>query len=177
MYLGFFLWYSILVPLQLYASTRQSHPVTRLFTASLLLEFFAFCFILIHVLKFALDGVGLSSLAVVGDILDILSRVNILFLAINIYFLNQRGEIKNFPCFSDHIHAPSFITCQRMGCHKIRINLEAISFFNLVHLWCSTHITICVEYGKWIKIEIFTISSSLSLNVKIFFFLFGGVSD
>lgn len=77
MYLAFFLWYTVLVPVQVYASTRQSHPVTRLFTASLLLEFLAFCFILIHVLKFALDGVGLSKLAVAGDILDILSRVSL----------------------------------------------------------------------------------------------------
>lgn len=76
MYLVFFLWYLVLVPVQVYAATRQSHPVTRLFTASLLLEFLAFCFILVHVMKFALDGVGLSRLAVAGDILDILSRVS-----------------------------------------------------------------------------------------------------
>lgn len=75
MYLVFFLWYLVLVPLQLYAATRQSHPVTRLFTASLLLEFLAFCFILVHIMKFAFDGVGLSKVAVAGDILDILSRV------------------------------------------------------------------------------------------------------
>ncbi|KAK6631883.1 hypothetical protein RUM44_006913 [Polyplax serrata] len=80
MYLAFFLWYTVLVPVQVYASTRQSHPVTRLFTASLLLEFLAFCFILIHVLKFALDGVGLSKLAVAGDILDILSRTTFMLL-------------------------------------------------------------------------------------------------
>nr|CAD7572255.1 unnamed protein product [Timema californicum] len=76
LYLVFFLCYIVLVPLQLYAATRQKHPVTRLFTASLLLEFLALCFILIHVLKFAFDGVGVGGMAVAGDILDILSRTS-----------------------------------------------------------------------------------------------------
>lgn len=75
LYLLFFLCYIILVPLQLYAVRLQKHPVTRLFTASLLLEFVAICLILIHVLKFALDGVGYEQLEVAGDIFDILSRV------------------------------------------------------------------------------------------------------
>ena len=69
--------YIILVPLQLYAAKLQKHPVTRLFTASLLLEFMALCLILIHVLKFALDGVGYEHLEVAGDILDIMSRVSL----------------------------------------------------------------------------------------------------
>ena len=77
LYLLFFVCYLILVPLQLYAVRMQKHPVTRLFTASLLLEFMALCLILIHVLKFALDGVGYEQLEVAGDILDILSRVRI----------------------------------------------------------------------------------------------------
>lgn len=80
LYLLFFLCYIILVPLQLYAVRLQKHPVTRLFTASLLLEFVAICLILIHVLKFALDGVGYEQLEVAGDIFDILSRVRKLFI-------------------------------------------------------------------------------------------------
>lgn len=75
LYLLFFMCYIILVPLQLYAVRLQKHPVTRLFTASLLLEFMAICLILIHVLKFALDGVGYEQLEIAGDIVDILSRV------------------------------------------------------------------------------------------------------
>lgn len=75
LYLLFFVCYIILVPLQLYAARLQKHPVTRLFTASLLLEFVAVCLILIHVLKFSLDGVGYEQLEVAGDIFDILSRV------------------------------------------------------------------------------------------------------
>jgi hypothetical protein len=83
-YLLFFVCYIILVPLQLYAVRLQRHPVTRLFTASLLLEFMAVCLILIHVLKFALDGIGYEQLEVAGDILDILSRVTILIQLLNI---------------------------------------------------------------------------------------------
>lgn len=75
LYLLFWLCYMILVPLQCYAVRIQKHPVTRLFTASLLLDFVAICFILIHTLKFALDGIGFPKLSMAGDILDILSRV------------------------------------------------------------------------------------------------------
>ncbi|KAJ8679143.1 hypothetical protein QAD02_014930 [Eretmocerus hayati] len=80
LYLLFFLCYLILVPLQLYAVRLQKHPVTRLFTASLLLEFIALGLILVHVLKFALDGVGFEQLEVAGDILDILSRTSFMLL-------------------------------------------------------------------------------------------------
>ncbi|XP_033211659.1 transmembrane protein 145 [Belonocnema kinseyi] len=80
LYLLFFLCYLILVPLQLYAVRLQRHPVTRLFTASLLLEFIALCLILIHILKFAFDGVGYEQLEVAGDIFDILSRTSFMLL-------------------------------------------------------------------------------------------------
>ncbi|XP_066992401.2 integral membrane protein GPR180 [Anabrus simplex] len=80
LYVVFFLVYLVLVPLQLNAAMRQHHPVTRLFTASLLLEFLALSLILIHVLKFSLDGEGIQQLAVAGDILDILSRASFMLL-------------------------------------------------------------------------------------------------
>ena len=76
LYLVFLLCYLILVPLQLYAVSRQHHPVTRLFTASLLLEFVGLMFNVIDVIKYSMDGVGVPDLAVAGDILDILSRVS-----------------------------------------------------------------------------------------------------
>ncbi|GLH09158.1 Integral membrane protein GPR180 [Gryllus bimaculatus] len=80
LYVVFFLVYMVLVPLQVYAAMRQHHPVTRLFTASLILEFLALSLILIHVLKFSLDGEGVQQLAVAGDILDILSRASFMLL-------------------------------------------------------------------------------------------------
>ncbi|KRT82656.1 hypothetical protein AMK59_3107, partial [Oryctes borbonicus] len=80
MYLLFWLCYMILVPLQLHAVRIQKHPVTRLFTASLLLDFIALFFILIHTLKFSLDGIGYPNLAMAGDIFDILSRTSFMLL-------------------------------------------------------------------------------------------------
>lgn len=76
LYLVFFLCYVVLVPLQLYAALQQRHPVTRLFTVSLLMEFIGLVFNLFHVLKFAIDGEGLEQVAVAGDVFDILSRVS-----------------------------------------------------------------------------------------------------
>lgn len=62
----------------------QKHPVTKLFTFSLVLEFIALCFNVLHTVKFAVDGVGFSGLAAAGDIFDIMSRVimSCLFLAL-----------------------------------------------------------------------------------------------
>lgn len=75
LYLLFWLCYMVLVPLQCHAVKTQKHPVTKLFTASLLLDFVALCLILIHNLKYALDGRGYPKIALTGDIFDILSRV------------------------------------------------------------------------------------------------------
>lgn len=74
-YLLFFIIYALLVPVQVYAASHQKHPVTRLFTSSLFLEFFGVLLNLLNSLKFAVDGEGLPYLAVIGDVLDILSRV------------------------------------------------------------------------------------------------------
>lgn len=80
LYLLFWLCYMILVPLQCHAVKAQKHPVTKLFTASLLLDFFALCLIVIHMLKFSLDGEGYPQLSMAGDILDILSRTSFMLL-------------------------------------------------------------------------------------------------
>ncbi|XP_048480522.1 transmembrane protein 145 [Plutella xylostella] len=79
-YLVFWQCYIILLPLQIYAARTQQHPVTRLFTSSLVLEFLALCFNVIHTIKFAIDGVGFEGLAVAGDILDIMSRTLFMLL-------------------------------------------------------------------------------------------------
>jgi Rhodopsin-like GPCR transmembrane domain len=80
MYLILFVAYLILVPMQIYAVRIQKHPVTRLFTASLLLEFISQCLILFHLSKFAMNGVGNVSLAVAGDIFDIFSRTSFMLI-------------------------------------------------------------------------------------------------
>lgn len=75
LYLLFFVIYALLVPVQIYAVTHQRHPVTKLFTSSLLLEFLGVSLNLLSSLKFAVDGEGYPRLTVLGDVLDILSRV------------------------------------------------------------------------------------------------------
>ncbi|KAF7272852.1 transmembrane protein 145 [Rhynchophorus ferrugineus] len=80
LYIVFWLCYMVLVPLQCHAVRIQRHPVTRLFTASLLLDFLALCFNLIHTMKFALDGEGYPKIQMTGDILDILSRTSFMLL-------------------------------------------------------------------------------------------------
>lgn len=102
----------------MYAVTHQNHPVTKLFTGSLFLEFFGVSFNLFSSFKFALDGQGFPRIAIIGDVLDILSRVNfcsfylqrnitilIHFVYINMYF---------FP-FVDNIHVTLIIISKRMG--------------------------------------------------------------
>ncbi|XP_046399873.1 transmembrane protein 145-like isoform X1 [Ischnura elegans] len=78
--LVFLVVYLGLAPLQFFASLRQQHPVTRLFAVSLALELSSLLLSTIHLTKFAFDGVGLSSLALAGDILDILSRTLFMLL-------------------------------------------------------------------------------------------------
>lgn len=77
MYLIFFAIYLVLVPLQIAAARLQKHPVTRLFTISLTLEFISLCFMLGHWIRYAFDGVGNENLSITGSIFDIFSRVNI----------------------------------------------------------------------------------------------------
>lgn len=76
MYLIFFAIYLVLVPLQIAAARLQKHPVTRLFTISLTLEFVSLCFMLGHWIRFAFDGVGNENLSITGSIFDIFSRVS-----------------------------------------------------------------------------------------------------
>lgn len=80
MNLIFFFVYLILVPMQIYAVRIQKHPVTKLFTLSLILEFVSLVFILSYYIRYAASGVGNEAIKTTGDILDILSRVNHLHL-------------------------------------------------------------------------------------------------
>ena len=69
-YLAFFLFYAFLVPIQLYALSRQKHPLPLILTSCICLEFVGLVFNLIHVLKFAFDGLGFELLKVVGNFVD-----------------------------------------------------------------------------------------------------------
>lgn len=67
--------YLILVPIQIYAVRIQKHPVTKLFTLSLILEFVSLVFMLSYYVRYTVSGVGNDTVKTSGDILDILSRV------------------------------------------------------------------------------------------------------
>ncbi|XP_013101477.1 integral membrane protein GPR180 [Stomoxys calcitrans] len=80
MYLIFLLVYIILLPMQIYAVRLQKHPVTKLFTLSLLSEFVSLVLITIHLIKFASNGKGQPNLQTSGDILDIFSRTTFMLI-------------------------------------------------------------------------------------------------
>ncbi|KAH8283456.1 hypothetical protein KR018_002990 [Drosophila ironensis] len=80
MYLVFLLVYVVLLPMQIYAVRRQKHPVTRLFTLSLLSEFVSLALITGHLIRFAANGVGEPRLQAAGDVLDILSRTSFMLI-------------------------------------------------------------------------------------------------
>ncbi|XP_037813876.1 integral membrane protein GPR180 [Lucilia sericata] len=80
MYLIFFLVYMILLPMQIYAVRLQKHPVTKLFTLSLLSEFVSLALISAHLIKFAMNGKGLPNVQTSGDILDIFSRTTFMLI-------------------------------------------------------------------------------------------------
>lgn len=76
----FFAIYIFLVPIQIIASKKQTHPVTKLFTLSLIMEFISICLILFHLISFASDGKGNEGLKVAGDVFDILSRTSFMLI-------------------------------------------------------------------------------------------------
>lgn len=82
MYLIFFFIYIILVSLQTYAVKIQKHPVAKLFTTSLTLEFISLCFSLAHLIKFALNGIGYPKIEITGSIFHIFSRVSLVEMLI-----------------------------------------------------------------------------------------------
>lgn len=67
--------YLVLVPIQIYAVGIQKHPVTKLFTLSLILEFVSLVFMLTYYIQYTVGGTGNENIKTTGDILDILSRV------------------------------------------------------------------------------------------------------
>lgn len=66
--------------MQFYAVRLQQHPVTKLFTASLCIEFISLWLILIHMIRYASNGVGNESIKIMGDIFDIFSRVSFMLI-------------------------------------------------------------------------------------------------
>lgn len=122
----------------------QKHPITRLFTCSLLLEFIGLCLIVVHVVKFAFDGVGFVNLQIAGDILDILSRVSVCRFCFLVFFF-----VRFLKCFVflDCFHVAASIACEGVGRYTYWADLEARRVRNMVVLWSDTHFALHLEYG------------------------------
>ncbi|KAB7501553.1 Integral membrane protein [Armadillidium nasatum] len=64
----------ILIPLQLYAVFKQVHPITRLFTATLLAQLAGLILDSLHLLIFSYNGVGVNALNIMGDLFNIVAQ-------------------------------------------------------------------------------------------------------
>ena len=80
LYLVFLLCYMFLTPLQVYAVTHQKHPVPKLFTVGLLFALSGIFLNVFHCLKFAFDGEGIQSAAIIGGVFDICSQTLLMLL-------------------------------------------------------------------------------------------------
>lgn len=67
--------YMVLTPLQIYASLKQQHPITRLLAAALVTQVVALLSISTHFLLFAFNGKGVPGLENFGDVVEIFSQV------------------------------------------------------------------------------------------------------
>lgn len=146
MNLIFFVVYLVLVPMQIYAVRIQKHPVTKLFTLSLILEFVSLVFILSYYIRYAASGVGNEAIKTTGDILDILSRV----CYSNFFALICHTPIKNSSIFSvlplriaDHIYVDTVVIGQRMGCHPTASHKIGMDF---THVHMDT--VLCIPCGS-----------------------------
>ena len=69
-YLAFFIVYCFVVPIQLYALTKQKHMLPLILTTCMCMEYIGIIFNFVHIFKFAFDGEGIDLLKVVGNFID-----------------------------------------------------------------------------------------------------------
>lgn len=74
-YLAFFIVYTLLFPIQVYALSRQKHVLPLILTVTMCMEYTGIIFNFIHVFKFAFDGTGVAMLNVVGNFVDQVSVI------------------------------------------------------------------------------------------------------
>lgn len=144
-YLVLLLIFTILVPLQTYANTRQRHPITRLLTFGLATEFVALLATNVHHSIFSFNGLGIPWLATIGEIGQIFSQVgsetqNTSFKAVAL--------IERFLIFfevSIYDVAPSF--GHGLGCHETRTQVQDADLHHLAHLLHCTLPSFHMEKG------------------------------
>lgn len=168
MNLIFLVVYLMLVPMQIYAVRIQKHPVTKLFTISLILEFISLVFILSYYINYTISGVGNESIKTAGDILDIFSRVSASLLPFHhtqliFNYITQLLLI----VIADKFHVNSSTAREGVGCYtttNYQIELEP-SHVNLDTILCFSRSAVHLESGA---LDILL----LLLEFTIFRFLF-----
>lgn len=73
-YMTFFFLYIIVIPIWLYAYSKQKHPITKLVTTTIGLEFTGITLNFLHVVVFAINGSGVYIISVVGNAIDTLAQ-------------------------------------------------------------------------------------------------------
>lgn len=76
----FFVLYTILVPLQIYALTKKLHPITKLLTTCMVMEYIGAFSNVIHVVTFAFNGVGVEPLRIAGNFVDTMGQCFLVML-------------------------------------------------------------------------------------------------
>lgn len=79
-YIVFFVAYCIAVPLQIYALRKRWHQLTKLLTTCMVLEFVGIFLNVVHVLKFALDGVGEPNCNMAGNLIGIIAECLVILM-------------------------------------------------------------------------------------------------
>jgi hypothetical protein len=79
-YLTFFIIYTILLPIQVYAFIKQKHVMTRLLTGCMICEYIGIIANFIHFFKFAFDGQGVEPLRIGGTFIDMISQCLLMLL-------------------------------------------------------------------------------------------------
>ena len=146
-YLGLFVMYCILTPLQLHATQKQVHPIAKLlalgrhlqhlpiifpesvfnvisYITGLCIQFLALALICLHYGLFAVNGQGIKILSVLGEVLAIISQSLFMLLLL----LLAMGWA---------------ITRQELNCK-----------FLLFGLWSAYTLLSCLLY-VWMKVKVF----------------------
>lgn len=74
LYLAFFLAYTFVLPIQLYALSQQRHAIPVLLTTCIGLEYVGVILNFVHVTKFSFDGEGVEAMKVIGNFIDMASQ-------------------------------------------------------------------------------------------------------
>ena len=132
MYAAFFFIYCLLVPVQLYALSKQRHLLPMLLTVCMCLEFVGVLFNLLHVLVFAFDGKGVELLGVVGNFVDNVAQCLFMLLLLLVVkgwtvtrmLLETRTKVVLFTLWGNYTVASMALFVWNLVSRKDRVSLS-----------------------------------------------------